>query len=47
MIRESEGDGAGRAGVIGLIQQAALSVGLEGWRQTSLVVLGSVQIKGS
>ena len=39
-----EGDGADRAGVIGLIQQGFVRWG---WEQISLIVIGSVQIRGS
>ena len=39
-----EGDGADRAGVIGLIRQGSQ---VWGWKQISLIVIGSVQIRGS
>ena len=38
-MRENEGDGDDKVGVIGLIQQG------QGWRQVSMIVMGSVQLK--
>ena len=47
MMSKEEGARADRAGVIGLIWQVTASVGLDSgrWRQITLIVIGSVQLR--